>query len=336
MLITGRCNLRCKHCSVTSHGDLKTDLPLSEWVKILDELKRSKLLSLTITGGEPMCRPDFVDFLGEIYARPFRFSINTNATLITPAIIETIKLYSSRFDGFMVSLDGPDRQTVDSQRGDGVFDDMVIGVKKLRMSRIPFGFYCTVTNLNVDRVVETAELAISLGAGWIKFNNYLVAGPVLDSGLIPESNRINRAAEDLRLLTAKYPGKIRGTLLDMHMRMLKFKRGELKKRKDKAFSCGAGLGKVAVFPDGRVTPCDHLPTLTLGDLTNQSLEAILTGDEMHELTRFMNQKRSDNPECKNCKYLEFCTGGCPVEALSNEQAIGLDRNSCLKRALGES
>ena len=335
LLITGKCNLRCRHCSVTSYGGLNTDLPLSAWEKILDELQRSKLLKLTITGGEPLARPDFIQFLGEVYKRPFRFSINTNGTLITAETIDTIKNYSSRFNEFMVSLDGPDKETVDSQRGAGVFEELVIGVNKLRNADIPFGFYCTTTSLNVDRVVETAEYALSLGADWIKFNNFLLAGPELNRDMVPEQAEVNKAAEELSMLAVKYPDRIQGTLLDMRARMLKYKREGLQKEKDRAYSCGGGVGKIAVFPDGRVTPCDHLPDLTLGDITRQSLEEILTGSEMKKFTEFMNQKRSDHAECTDCRYLDICTGGCPVEPLNMKHDIGLDKHSCLKLAMGE-
>jgi radical SAM protein with 4Fe4S-binding SPASM domain len=320
---------------VTSYGGLDTDLSLSAWTKILDELQRSKLLKLTLTGGEPLARPDFIDFLREVYNRPFRFSINTNGTLVSSSVIEAIRKYSSRFNEFMVSLDGPDRDTVDNQRGTGVFDKLIAGVEKLFRAGIPFGFYCTTTNLNIDRVVETAELAVSLGAQWIKFNSFLLAGPDLSSELVPAQAEVNKAAGKLSFLARKYPGRIQGTLLDMRARVLRYKKGELYRKRNRAYTCGGGTGRIAVFPDGRVTPCDHLPNLTLGYITRQSLEDILTGREMREFTGFMNRKRSDYPECSHCEYLEFCTGGCPVEPLSMNQKIGMDRHSCLKLVLEE-
>ncbi|NOQ23226.1 MAG: radical SAM protein [Candidatus Aegiribacteria sp.] len=335
LLITGRCNLRCRHCSVTSHGELNTDLPLSEWINILDELSRSKLLKLTITGGEPLYRPDLPEFLAEVYKRPFRFSINTNGTLITPRIIETVKRFSSRLNEFMVSLDGPDMETVDSQRGEGVFEKLLSGVKKLRAAEFPFGFYCTVTSINVEKLNETAEFALSLGAEWIKFNNFVLAGPVLNHSMIPGHARVNRAAGRLSIPSIKYPGRIQGSILDMRERVLKYKAGELRKTKNRAYSCGGGRGKIAVFPDGRVTPCDHIPDITLGNITGQSLEEILTGDVMKRFTGFMAQPRSDYPACKNCGHIDYCTGGCPVEPLSRNESIGFDRHSCLRLALEE-
>lgn len=320
---------------MTSHGDLDTDLPLSMWIDILDELKRSKLIKLTITGGEPLYRPDFHEFLAEVYKRPFRYSINTNGTLITPSIIETVKKYSSRLNDVMVSLDGPDAKTFDSQRGEGVFEKMVMGVKMLKTAKLPFGFYCTVTSLNVEKLNETAGFALSLGAHWIKFNNFLLAGPALNSSMIPEPAEVINATEKLSILAGKHPDKIQGTILDIRERALEYKNGKLSRTKGRAYSCGAGKGKIAIFPDGRVTPCDHLPDLTLGNITIQSLEDIVTGKEMKKFSEFMDQSREDYPQCKNCRYISYCSGGCPVEPLSRNDKIGFDRHSCLKVALGE-
>lgn len=334
LLITGRCNLKCRHCSVTSHGDLDTDLPLSEWIGILDELKRNKLLKLTITGGEPLARSDFPEFLAEVYKRPFRFSINTNGTLVTPHIIETVKRYSSRLNEFMVSLDGPDAETIDSQRGEGVYEKLVTGVKMLRTAKLPFGFYCTVTSLNVERLSETAGFALSLGADWVRFNDFVLAGPLLMHSVVPDQTSINKAAEGLFTLAEKHPGRILGTILDMRETVLKYRRGELRRTKNRAYTCGGGKGKISVFPDGRVTPCDHIPNFTLGNITSQSLKEILNSRAMKRFSEFMTQPRSDCAACKNCEYIDYCSGGCPVEAMNRNDLIGFDRHSCLKLALG--
>lgn len=335
LLITGRCNLKCRHCSVTSHGDLNTDLPLSEWVLILDELKKSKLVKLTITGGEPFLRPDFPEFLREVFKRPFRFSINTNGTLITPQIVAAIKKFSSRLNEFMVSLDGPDMKTVDNQRGEGVYRELTAGISTLREAQLPFGFYCTVTSLNVDKLNETAEFGLSMGAEWVKFNNFLLAGPVLDNTMIPDRKAVNRAAEKLSVLAEEHSGKIQGSILDMRERALRYLSGQLPETGNHAYSCGGGRSKIAIFPDGRVTPCDHLPDYTLGHITEQSLEEILKGTAMNTFLEFLQQPRSDHSVCKKCLHIDHCSGGCPVEPISRSEATGIDRHSCLKTALEE-
>lgn len=333
LLITGRCNLRCRHCSVTSHGALSDGLSLNKWENILDELQRSKILKLTITGGEPMARTDFTQFIRAVRKRPFRFAVNTNATLLTPAIVEAVKDCSSRLNEFMISLDGPDAETVDSQRGEGVFEKMVLGVKMLKMAKIPFGFYCTVTSLNIHKLAETANFAMSLGGNWIKFNHFVLAGPGLQKEMIPMKKAVYLAASELEQMSLKHPGFIQGTILDMQARARDYLAGKLEKQPGRAYACGGGRAKVSIFPDGSVTPCDHLPEFVLGNITEKSLQEILTGSKMDEFTSFLNRKRSENPECSECTLLNYCTGGCPVEALNLDEGIGKDRLSCLKLAL---
>jgi len=333
LLVTGSCNLNCRHCSVTSHGALEEDLPLQIWIGILDELRKSRVIKLTLTGGEPMCRPDFTDFLSEVHKRPFRYSVNTNGTVISPGLIGARKRYSSRLNELMVSLDGPDEETVDSQRGCGVFERLLNGVGMLRTAGIPFGFYCTITSLNISKLLETVEFAGSTGAQWIKFNNFVLAGPGLDRNLVPTPAAIAEAAVKLNGLRERYEGFIQGTILDMYLRARRYREGDLEKTSGRAFACGGGRGRISIFPDGKVTPCDHIPGFDLGNITKTPLEEILTGERMKEFTAFLNRARADYQECSGCDYLHHCSGGCPVEALSSGSGTGKDRLSCLKLAL---
>ncbi|MCD4847869.1 MAG: radical SAM protein, partial [Candidatus Aegiribacteria sp.] len=59
LLITHRCNLSCRHCGVYSHGKLQGELSPAQWGIVLDKLAEAKLLTLTLTGGEPFMREDF-------------------------------------------------------------------------------------------------------------------------------------------------------------------------------------------------------------------------------------------------------------------------------------
>ena len=333
LLVTGRCNLKCKHCSVNSHGNLQNDLPLSSWIHILEKLKEDKLLRLTLTGGEPFCRSDIAELVSAVAERPFRFSINTNGTLITPNVIQTLKKNQKRFDGFMISLDGPNEDIVDAQRGTGVFSRLLQGVKQISSAGLPFGFYCTVTSINVMHLDETAKLALALGTDWIKFNYFLYTGPLLEKNMIPIQSEVNKATEKLLELKKEHPDKITGTFLEMKERTIRYKNGSLTRNTGRAYSCGGGRVKVTIFPDGTVTPCDHLTTFSLGNIMESSLRDILNGRKMDEFTELLGQKRSDCGFCTNCKYMEYCSGGCPVEAICTHGATCYDWHSCLKIAL---
>jgi len=333
ILITGRCNLKCRHCSVSSFGRSKDDLPLNAWSRILDELVSNKLVRVTVSGGEPMARPDFSEFITALASRPLRVAVNTNATMVSESAVTSLKKLESRLETVMVSIDGSNEKTHDSQRGTGAFRAMQEGVRSLRERGIPFGFYCTVTSLNVDDLSAVVRLAESLGGQWIKFNSFLYAGPELESSLIPEENHFRRAVDELETISAKANIPVRGTLLDMRRMVRKHRAGKLKPLGGKAYICGGGSSKIAVFPDGSVTPCDHLPEYILGNLTRSSLRSILHSPKMKAFAEFVSQPRANRSTCAACEFLDVCSGGCPVEALLQGQNPGFDRHSCLKLAL---
>ena len=233
----------------------------------------------------------------------------------------------------MISLDGPDESTIDSQRGSGVFQKSMDGINMIRASGLPFGLYCTVTSFNIDKLSETLEFDHPLGGDWIKFNHFKYAGPCLDKSVIAETKKISRAAEMLYELRDVYPHFIYGSLLDMQIRLADFRSNSLCESSGKAYSCGGGVNRIAIFPNGDVTPCDHLPDTVLGNLSSQSLYEILNSDNMQAFTDFISQKRIDASTCMECQYIDFCTGGCPIEAINSNDVIGYDRHSCLKLLL---
>ena len=72
--ITERCNLKCKHCYFDEKF-LKNELSLNKLFVVLDDyinlLKKWKLpreaSRISITGGEPLIRNDFFEFLEKCY-----------------------------------------------------------------------------------------------------------------------------------------------------------------------------------------------------------------------------------------------------------------------------
>lgn len=330
LLITGKCNLRCRHCSVLSFGELAEDLSLEKWRLILDELARNRLIKLTLTGGEPFYRHDFADFLSEVASRPFRYSINSNGTLITDELVRLLKSNSAHLNELMISLDGSGEKAVDAQRGEGVFSEIVNGAGMLKEAGLPFGFYCTVTSLNVNELNETAALALKLGADWIKFNNLALAGPEIDPALAASIPEMAAAAERL-VGDSSFPEDfIIGTITGMYKTTINCNENSSGNSGNRAFFCGGGKNRITVFPDGCVTPCDHLPGLILGNILENDLETILKSEKMEEFTAFVNQPKSNYEDCAGCSLSGHCTGGCPIEALIGS---GSDpyRYSCLKK-----
>jgi MoaA/NifB/PqqE/SkfB family radical SAM enzyme len=175
LLVTARCNLACRHCSVYGEGETEGDLAAEQWVSIIRRLAEWKVLKLTISGGEPLVREDLPEIIEAVLSRPFRFSLNTNAMLVTDDLARVLARAAPRLESVMVSLDGARAETHDEQRAPGAFEAMAEGGQRLRRAGVPVGFYCTVTRLNVREIEDIAQWGVSRGS-YVKFNDVLSVG----------------------------------------------------------------------------------------------------------------------------------------------------------------
>lgn len=335
ILITSKCNLKCRHCSVSSQGKLEGDLSMEQWCRILDHLAENKLLKLVITGGEPFARPDFDRLLGEILKRPFRIDINTNGTLLDEDNVDLLANASKRLDYLMIGLDGADKETVDDLRGKGVYEALMKGIEKLRRSNVPFGFYCTVHPGNYDKVFETARSVTGLKT-WIKFNPLVASGPAIAPDMFLSASQLREAAKQ-----AMQAAQLEGVSVSGVIHTI----GTLIQRssdKDTAtgndgprLQCGGLSSKISIFPKGNVTPCDHLPGYRVGNLLEESLQSILENDKAMEFRAFLDTALEDVQECANCQYRSICLGGCPIMPLRKDVDTNRDPFTCLRLILGD-
>lgn len=66
----------------------KQRLTFGEIIRIIDRIYEAGCLWLTFSGGEPFLREDFLDIYTYARKKGFLISIFTNATLITPQIVD--------------------------------------------------------------------------------------------------------------------------------------------------------------------------------------------------------------------------------------------------------
>lgn len=87
--LTYRCNNRCLHCwlwTPDAPGTAARELSFSEVRRIVDGARALGCRRWSISGGEPMLREDFSDIFNYVTSRSIGYTLNTNGTLITPAI----------------------------------------------------------------------------------------------------------------------------------------------------------------------------------------------------------------------------------------------------------
>ena len=133
--LTIRCNLHCKMC-LFRHDDsenieiMKKELSSEQWIDIASQAAESGTMNLTITGGEPLLRPDFCEIWKGIYKLGFIITLYTNATLVTPRIMDTLREYPPHRIG--VTLYGGSSKTYEKVTGNPAgFHMMMRGLKEL-------------------------------------------------------------------------------------------------------------------------------------------------------------------------------------------------------------
>ena len=110
--IDGRCNMHCSFCCHAAMDARKTSiLPAEKWGTVFKKAK--SLLHLTVTGGEPFVRKDFVEIIDNIILScdvP-RISIKTNGFYtdrIKDFVPKLINKHKNTEFTLSISLDGPE------------------------------------------------------------------------------------------------------------------------------------------------------------------------------------------------------------------------------------
>ena len=138
--LTRRCNLKCVMCEQHRHTsgpsglswyDPRRELPLSDWVNLLDQVASFKP-QLYLTGGEPTLYPHFPEFLTAAKQRGFMVHLQANGTLLDRIADH---LVTQGVEAVTVSMDGP-QEIHDAIRGQkDAFRKTTAGLRALVAAR---------------------------------------------------------------------------------------------------------------------------------------------------------------------------------------------------------
>lgn len=175
ILLTERCNLRCRHCAVPEEDSpAEHEVDISEWLAFVEVLAAGGLRSLVLSGGEALLRPEAVDLaVRALELGVQRTTLVTNGLVFRGSVPDRIALAQRRFDGFgvHVSLDGATDETHDWMRGIGTFRRTFRSLRRLNAAGGSItGVHTVFHRGNVHEFEACAALAAQLGAStWTVF-----------------------------------------------------------------------------------------------------------------------------------------------------------------------
>lgn len=318
LIMSEACNFRCTYC--IHFNNLETSDRINNPKKFMRfemaketvyrylEILRGhgkRVAEINFGGGEPLLAWQVIKQVLE-YCRvtygsefEFRFSINTNASLITPEIATTLKEYhveiASSLDGLR---EGNDRVRL-TKSGDGTFSQITRGFEALAQAGYPLdGVAVTVTEKNFHELDESiVDWAVARG-----MNNVRIDIDVVDMVEIPIENVVAKLIRIRRYAAARgvdVPGFWSRPAENLNESTLE----------SRVAFCGAVRGNsICVGPNGNIYGCGY-STTQLGSLSEiQSFHA--SNAAYH---RFVRDHLTGVMEmCKGCMIEGQCGGGCNI------------------------
>jgi len=315
------CNLSCRYCykedlAVPARGERMSFEVASRSVDLL--LKQAAARSrvgIVFFGGEPLTNVALIRQVVD-YALPraraeeksVDFSLTTNATLLTPELIEYFDAH--RF-GISVSIDGP-RAVHDRNRrtvgGRGTYDVVARKVRLLleRYRSRPVGARVTLTAGTTEVEAIHEHLRGELGFHEVGYAPVTASAGAAHALSEAELTEVYAGFERLgeQYLAAALAGHNTG-FSNLHQLMT-----DLHEGRRKSLPCGAGVGLLAVDRKGGLNLChrftgSELPTF--GDV-----EAGIDGVQ---LGQFLGRAADrSGTHCATCRIRNLCAGGCYHES----------------------
>lgn len=127
-----KCNQRCLHCHVNAGPHRKEMMDRDTIELIVPTLKSHGIKTLDLTGGAPELHEDFRYLVSEARAAGVHVIDRCNLTILfEPGHEDLAEFLAENQVEVVASLPCYSLENVDKQRGDGVFDKSIAGLKKL-------------------------------------------------------------------------------------------------------------------------------------------------------------------------------------------------------------
>jgi MoaA/NifB/PqqE/SkfB family radical SAM enzyme len=275
----------------------RRELTTDEWCRVLDQLAAAGTLWLTITGGEPLLRPDFCDIYRYAHGIGLVLSVYTNATMITQKHLDLFAECPPRI--IEITQYGYTRATYDAVTDAGEsFDRFHRGLRRLRDAGVKISLKTMAMRATKDEVHEIRRFAEREGIG---FRFDAIISPRIDGGRGPLAQR----------LTPAEVAEIEGADDSRHSELFTHCASDTSApRDDRLYQCGAGLLGFTIDPYGKLHVCELSRKPGWDVLRDGFTDGIRIG-----ITAEVTQKRSDMSGCGTCATASGCSNCVGMAAL---------------------
>ena len=308
---TMACNFRCIYCFEQGHygNKMMSEETMNNLVKFVNKnIKGVERLNITWFGGEPLLGLPVIERLSNKFIEicnenniEYSASIITNGYLLTKDVVESLKDLKVKF--IQITVDGP-KEIHDVRRplinGDGTFDTIFRNLEECK------GILPISLRINVD--IENMNLADKVYG--ILEEKDLVKDIYPYLGLVVPYNDIY---DENKCITDQQYASFNHEFMLKHNISLKSKYPKQKRN-----HCVADLYKGWVIDDnGKMYKCWNdigNQVKVVGDINTNTNYLKNT----YYLMKYSEFDPMTNLECRECKMLPICMGGCPNNRLNGK------------------
>jgi MoaA/NifB/PqqE/SkfB family radical SAM enzyme len=160
--ITKSCNLRCAHCGTSAGGPRQDELDTEQCLDLVNQLADLGCRLVTLSGGEPTLRGDWVAIARGAVDRGVTVNMVTNGQSADPEQLAR-QVREAGLSNIGVSLDGL-REVHDGIRRPGAFDRASHTIEGLVRAGIWVDVMLTANRLNLRQIPQVYRLTERLGA----------------------------------------------------------------------------------------------------------------------------------------------------------------------------
>lgn len=343
--ITGRCNLKCRHCFVEAPDAAYGELSLAECIDIMDQMNEANIASVSLTGGEPLVRPDWWEFYRSLQERQIAVScIYTNGLLVTEKWLDQFAEIEPEKIGFSLSFDGIGHH--DWLRGREGMERHAIDAISLLVGRgYPVEIETALYKDNLGSIPDTCALLHQLGIRAWKLSGMSASGAWLDYAA-EHSASGNELSQCYVKTLNRFQELGRPFSLQMDHRYACTKAGEKgcspavhgdgSEQALKRPVCSCARLHPYLLPDATLMPCMPLANCGLDGRMpnlkeNRLTEILKRGTEFFDFISITPEElfqRQEKGKCASCEHRSQCCGGCRAKAYGAGDLFGADPDAC--------
>jgi pyrroloquinoline quinone biosynthesis protein E len=332
VILTSRCNLRCRHCygdfGDAAHGG--AELTGDQWIEVFRQAADLGVFFVNLAGGEPTLHPDFPRIIDGLVDLGLHFILTTNG-ITTPACLRALARARDHILGLKISIDGPTaashgslRHGLNGQPHPHAFEQSLRTAAYLRDHDVP---YTVATCLHSDNIALIPEF------------EQLLAELRPTSWFLATISPVGRAREQYHQIIANdghwspefWEGvRTRLNAQGIYVRYIDMATAQRADGRPSPFSCPAATEFCEIGADGTVSPCPLSRVVIPGhimpfdNILQKNLRDIWHGEAFQTFRRWRGRG------CEGCGIFGDC-GRCVAQSLQWWQDPDMPPPFCIKK-----